>query len=208
MRMRRLDVADVVAEAAVPGDADDLLVGGRQLGAERSGECPAQRAVGSDEVPSGLACLGEGAGPGRRVAGVGDEDGVVGDLCVEDGHDGLRTHRAAIAPIVGGQVGPDVAPGGPLQRPDSSRWTVAAADAIDLHPLGRVEHGLEEGPCIRDQPEFRREVQADDLGIDAHVDEAGSWADQLIRVGDHAAELGTDGEDHVRVAHGRIGVLA
>ena len=55
MADRRLDVADVVAEAAVAGDADDLLVGGRELGTERGREGPAERSVGAQEVAPGDA---------------------------------------------------------------------------------------------------------------------------------------------------------
>ena len=203
----RLDVADVVAEAAVAGDADDLLVGSGELGPERRREGPAEGAVGSDEVPTGLACLGEGTGPGRGVAGIGDEHGIVGDLRIEDGHDGLRTHRAAIHPIVAGQVGLDVAPGSALEG-QARRVGTRGARGSRLHPVGRLQHGLEEGTRIRDQPEFRREVQADHLRVDADVDEPGARVDELIRVGDHAAQPGPDGEDQIRVAQGRIGVLA
>ena len=35
-----------------------------------------------------------------------------------------------------------------------------------LEPLGRVEHRLEEGPCVGDETELGREVQPDHLRID------------------------------------------
>ena len=57
----RLDVADVVAEAAVAGDAHDLPVGRRELGPERGGERPAERAVGAHEVASGLTLISASA---------------------------------------------------------------------------------------------------------------------------------------------------
>ena len=62
-------------------------------------------------------------------------------------------------------------------------------------------------PRVGDEPELGREVQADHVRIDGHVDELGTWADQPIRVGDQAAELGPDGEDQVRVAQAALAYL-
>ena len=54
----------------------------------------------------------------------------------------------------------------------SSTWTPARADGIGLQSsLGRVEHRLEERPRVGDEADLGREVQPDDLGVDAHVDE-------------------------------------
>ena len=79
---------------------------------------------------------------------------------------------------------------------------------VDATAFGRVQHRLEEGARIGDQPGFRREVEADGFRVDAHVDEVRLRADELVGIGDQPAEPGADGEDHVRVAEGLVCVLA
>ena len=75
-------------------------------------------------------------------------------------------------------------------------------------PLARVEQGEEELASIGDDPEPGREVEPDDGGVDVHVDQLRVRVDQPVRVGDEAAELRPDRQDHVGVAERGVGVVA
>src|SRR3954447_25006435 len=114
MTDRRLDVADVVAEAAVTGDAHDFAIRRRELRPEGCRERPAERAVCPDEVAAGLLRLRQGTSPGRGIPGVRHEDGIVSEAPVEGRHDRLGPHRLAVEPIVGRESGATLVPGGAL----------------------------------------------------------------------------------------------
>ena len=79
---------------------------------------------------------------------------------------------------------------------------------MGVQSVARRQHRLEEAPRVRDEAELGREVLADHGRIDGHMDELGTWADEPIGVGNETAELGPDGKDQVRVAHGGVGVVA
>ena len=156
------------------------------------------------------ACLdlGEGARPGGGIAGVRDEHGVVGHLRLERGHDGLGTHRLAVAAVVRGQLGPLLAPGGPL-RPASLRR------AGPRRPTAGPAAGRQaSSTASRNVRASARRPSAVGKFRPIASGSTFTWMSsapgviEAIRVGDEAAEAGPDRQHDVRLAQRGVGVVA
>src|SRR5690242_8865473 len=99
---RRLELGQVVVEAAVAGPQHHLAAWHGALHADGAGEAPAERAGAADVALLRLPELDERARPHAGMAGVGDDDAIPRQRVRDLGGELLGAHRALlpVAPLV------------------------------------------------------------------------------------------------------------
>ena len=185
-------------QAAVAGEADDLLVGAGDLGADRRGQAEAHRPQAAGVDPA--ARLVEAVvlrGPHLVLADVGGDDRVALGRPVHRLDHELRLDLAVLAGLVAERVlllpaaqllPPGVEPAGVgLQRP-------VLAGQLRQHLLG-----------VADDRDVGGDVLGDLGRVDVDVDELGARRELGQLAGDAVVEAGADRDDQVGVVHRVVG---
>ncbi len=195
----RLDLGDVVPDAAVAGEAKHRPAGGRALGAQRRRQPPAQRARTADVALGGVLQVQHGAGPHTRVAGVGYQDRVGRQVLAQLAADALGPRRRDVrAPMLLDALLPVL----------NELPHLGPPSAVVGARLRRVDHRRQRRLGVPLQPHLHRVVAADLGRIDVELDDRRALRRNAEVVRHLPAGVAADEEHQVGPAEDAVGALA